>query len=76
MATTHDHIPTEEIKRDIADTEAEIVTMEREMEGLRLIRDRLSHFKADARRDGIQRRQEFISKLKAILTERGVPDET
>jgi hypothetical protein len=62
-----DHISTEEIERDIADTEAEIVTMQREMDGLRLIGDRMSLFRADARRYGIQERREFIDKLQEIL---------
>lgn len=66
----NDHIPTEEIHKDIADTEAEIVTMEREEKGLRLIGTRLTVFQADARRDGICRRKEFVTKLQALLAER------
>lgn len=67
-----DHIPTEEIKKDIADTWAEIRTMEREEAGYRLVGDRMSVFRADARRDGVKERQVFIEKLEAILKKRGV----
>ena len=66
----HTQIPTAEIEQDIRDTEAEIQTMQREVEGFRLIGDRLSHFKADARQDGIREREAFIAKLKIILSER------
>lgn len=65
-----EEIPTQEIKQDIAETEAEIVTMEREIQGFRMIGDRLSHFKADARVDGIRKRKEFIVKLRDILKRR------
>jgi hypothetical protein len=37
------------------------------MDGLRLIGDRMSLFRADARRYGIQERREFIDKLQEIL---------
>jgi hypothetical protein len=63
-------IPTGEIKQDIAETEAEIVTMEREITAFRLLGDRMSHFKADARVDGIRKRREFIAKLADILRDR------
>ena len=64
------HGSSEEIKQDIADTEAEIVTMEREITAYRLLGDRWSHMRADARVTGIQERQTFIAKLQAILDER------
>ena len=79
----HAHISSEEIKQDIADTEAEIVTMEREITAYRLLGDRWSHMRAEcwtwdrrviqalnARVTGIQERQTFIAKLQAILDER------
>lgn len=65
------HIHNAEIEQDIADTEAEIATMRREVEGFNLIGDRLSYMRASARRAGIREREEFIAKLKAILAERG-----
>jgi excinuclease UvrABC helicase subunit UvrB len=68
------HIPTEEIERDIADTEYEIETMQREEAGYRLVGDKLSVYRADARRDGIKRRQEFIAKLRELLKSRGVTE--
>ena len=67
---THDDISTAEMLKDIADTEAEIVTMEREIQGFRLLGDRLSHMKADARVTGIQQRKDFIAKVQAIIAER------
>lgn len=68
-----DQIPSDEIKNDIADTLHEIVQMEREEQGFRMIGDRMSLFKADARRFGIQERREFVAKLENILRERGEP---
>jgi hypothetical protein len=68
----NEKISTAEIEQDIADTEREIEQMEREVKGLRLIGDRLSHYKADARVDGIRERREFIAKLKKILEGRGL----
>lgn len=68
----HDHIPTEEILKDIEDTEHEIETIKRQEQGFRLVGDRMSVFRADARRYGIKERQEFILKLNGILKSRGV----
>jgi len=64
---SHETITTEEMLLDIADTEHEIVTMEREMKGFRLLGDRWSQMRADARVTGIQQRREFIAKVQAIL---------
>ncbi len=64
------NVPTKEIKQDIADTQAEINTMEREEKGFRLLDDRLSGMKADHRRAGIQQRTLFILNLEDILRER------
>lgn len=71
------HIPTDEVLRDLADTEAEIVTMGREAEHLEqtplsLPTARLDHMRAAARSDGIAKRREFVSKLKRLLELRGV----
>ena len=65
------HISTAEIKRDIADTQFEIEAYEREKEGYELIGDKISMFKAENRRIGIEERKEFIKKLEAILEKRG-----
>jgi len=67
MAT---EISAAEIEQDILDTEQEIAQMEREEKGLRLIGDKLSVYRANARRDGIKERRVFITKLKQILDER------
>lgn len=64
-------IPSEEIRQDIRDTEVEIALMSREEQGFRLIGDRMSIFRADARASGIKERMEFIGKLRNILFERG-----
>ena len=68
---SHETIASEEMLRDIADTEAEIETMEREIKAFRLLGDRWSLMKADARVTGIQKRMELIVKVKALLAERG-----
>lgn len=67
---SHEHITTEEMQRDIADTEAEIATMERELEGLRLMSDRWSQMRADYRVTGIRERREFIAKVRTIIESR------
>lgn len=72
MAERNADIPTDEMKRDILDTEREIVQLEQEVEHLAatpmsLPEARMNHLKADARRSGIKSRKEFIHKLKAIL---------
>lgn len=73
FAERNTHIPTNEIERDIADTRREVEQMEREVEGYRLIGDKMSLFRADARLSGIKQRQEFIEKLEAILQVRERP---
>lgn len=67
LAENNKHISSSEIKQDIADTQAEVVMMRREEEGYRLIGDKMSVFRADARRLGIKERQKFIKDLKSIL---------
>ena len=67
LAKNNKNISTGEIKQDIVDTQAEIAVMEREIKGFRLINDKMSNFRADARLGGIRRRQEFIERLEAIL---------
>jgi hypothetical protein len=67
----NDHISSSEILDDIRDTEREILTMEREAKGFRLIGDKLSIMKACQRDIGIQDRLEFITRLRGILNERG-----
>lgn len=69
------HISTPEIKQDIADTQYEINTMEREIKGYELIGDKMSHFKANARRSGIKERRDFIEKLEVILKLRAKAEE-
>lgn len=77
IAEQNKNIPTDEIKQDILDTQAEIEQMEREIKGFRLIGDRMSNFRADAREGGIKSRKEFIEKLEAILEVRsGVIEES
>lgn len=65
-----EEIPTSEIEKDIADTEAEIPQLEREAEGFRLLGDRWSQMRADSRVNGIRERREFIVKLQGILQKR------
>jgi hypothetical protein len=68
---SHETITNEEMLRDIADTEAEIETMEREIKAFRLLGDQWSLMKAGDRVTGIQKRMEFIVKVRALLAERG-----
>jgi len=63
----NDLISTEEIKKDIRDTQIEINQMEREEKGFRVVGDRWSVMRADARITGIKERKEFIEKLERIL---------
>lgn len=66
----HITIPDAEIEQDIAETEQEIRDYEREIAALRTLGDRMSHFRADARVEGIRKRMKFIENLRAILAER------
>ena len=71
-----DQITNEEILKDIADTEAEIVQMTQEAEHLEITPHglpsvRWNHMRASVRRNGIAERQKFIAKLRKILEERG-----
>lgn len=67
IAENNKHISTEEIKQDIADTEADIANWKREIKGYDLIRDRMSYMRASARRSRIKEAEDFIEDLKAIL---------
>lgn len=69
-----ENISSSEIRRDIADTEAEIPIAEREAEGFRMVGDRLSIMRAKARDTTNQQRREFIRKLREILKSRGEGD--
>lgn len=71
IAEQNKHIPTAVIEQDIVDTQNEIVVLQREAKGYRLIGDRMSHFRADARESGIKERRDFIKKLEIILETRG-----
>lgn len=66
--TVHSGVSSETMRQDIADTEAEIIVMQREMEGFRLVGDRWS---MKARETGIMKRREFIEKLRSFLRQRG-----
>ena len=70
IAEQNEHIPTAEVEQDIGDTQREIVVLEREIKGYRLIGDKMSCFRADARESGIRERRDFIEKLKIILETR------
>jgi hypothetical protein len=71
MLDRNAQIPSEEVRQDIRDTEREIADLTREEAGLRMIGDKLSVFRADARASGIRERAAFIVKLKALLSARG-----
>ena len=72
IAERNKHIPTEEIKQDILDTQIEIEQMEQEAKYLEatpmgMQETRWNHIRAQGRRAGIERRKQFIKKLEAIL---------
>jgi hypothetical protein len=64
------HIPTEEIKKDIFDTEVEIARMEQEIRAFEILGDKMSMVRAGARESGIKERKVFIEKLKELLQTR------
>jgi len=61
------HISDEEVKQDIADTEAEIKERERKIPAYETLGDKMSMFRAGGMRDGIKEREVFIQKLKDLL---------
>src|SRR5688572_6313283 len=68
-------IPTEEVERDIVDTEREIASMTQEADHLESTPPsspeyKMAHIRASARRQGVQQRKEFVEKLRAVLTHR------
>lgn len=67
IAEQNKHIATSVIKKDIADTQVEIIDYKRKSKGYRLIGDRMSRFRADAYESGVRERQNFIEHLEAIL---------
>ena len=65
------HVPLSEIRRDISDTEAEILDMERQLPHLQGLahatRDRLADMRARACSDGITQRKEFVRKMLLLI---------
>ena len=71
----NEHIPTNEIEQDIAETQREIDQYEKELEAL--IGDRQGNKLAIYMREGkISQRKEFISNLQSILDYRRVDAKT
>jgi hypothetical protein len=71
-------IPTEEVQKDLHDTEAEIALYEAELAAFELVPYgspdyRMAQFKASHRRQGINDRRVFADKLRALLAARAVP---
>jgi hypothetical protein len=80
------HITDEHIQKDIADTQAEVATMQQQAEGYRLIANanpsspdgKMAYFRQTAAEHGIAARQTFIAFLEALLKARretAVPQE-
>ncbi len=62
------HILSETVRQDIADTQAEINQMEKEIKAFRILGDRWSVMRADVREETrIPERKEFIKKLEYLL---------
>lgn len=65
------HIPSDEIRQDIADTQEEITRLQ---EGKAMsfgTKDRIDHMRAQAARTGIEERKEFVAGLERLLRLRG-----
>ena len=67
---SHEHISSNEIKKDIRDTELEIMDLERKIKGYTLIGDKMSLFLADGIKNSVKERREFITRLEQILATR------
>jgi hypothetical protein len=70
------HIPSDEVKKDIADTELEIEELNKEIKWLRetpqTSKDwKINNFKSDGKEGGIKERQKFIESLRELLCARG-----
>lgn len=66
------HIPTEQVLKDIGDTEREIREMEEEADHLEATPAtspdyKLNHFRASARRTGIEERKKFCADLRKLI---------
>jgi hypothetical protein len=79
MTATTEHIPTAEILTDIRDTENEITSMKNQVTALKRrpweTLDGLDRLRVMGLDHYVQERREFIAKLSAMLTERGVDSE-
>jgi hypothetical protein len=73
------HIPTAEIRQDIADTEREITALRAEIEGHQIIvvrsssphQRKMATFNVDAKKAGVEQRQAFVAFLQRLLEVRG-----
>ena len=69
------HVPDDEVRRDIADTEAEIRTLEQEVRALELFPPestdyKMARFRAGGKRLAILERRQFVEKLTELLAAR------
>lgn len=72
LAKKNEHISTEEILQDIANTEAEIAQIIRESRGHNPMENRMEDIKATAIINRTLEMENFIENLKTILEIRGV----
>jgi len=70
MVDPYSHIKTEEIEKDIQDTEREIEFYKNKIAGCRIMGDRMSLYRADSYEREVNEREVFIRKLRIILNER------
>ncbi len=68
LAEANAHIPTEEVRQDLVDTSTEIEHLQAMLPGCDVLADRVLRMRIEV---GIQKRQEFVSKLEQLLKERG-----
>jgi len=71
------NITTDEIIKDIKDTELEIINLKKEIEGHKLIAEstrgsesRMASFRRDTKQSGLNERCEFVQFLQTLLQER------
>ena len=68
MAENNAEVLTEDIENDVAETQSEVINMQKELRGYRLMpRDRMTQMRISSRVSGIKERLEFLEDLEAIL---------
>lgn len=64
LLEANEHMPTDEVKRDLHATEVEVVALRAMLPGVAVLEDRVLRMRVES---GISRRDTFIAALKRIL---------